>query len=241
MTTPPSPAKTRRSSFALPEGRVRLTQRRVHATLPQAPVTVAAVPAVSFWHRRRMKWLFLLAPLTILLAIAWYLSQGARLTLDLPGDKGNLSASATLRMSSDGPNVTDIRLVQLDGARQSWIMSAPRAQRTGEDRTLIWEPLLTAFPTSGGEIRITARRGEINELTRAMVFQEEVVLVDRDGNRFSTQLLTFDPDQRVLSTDHPFLLEGPRLRLQGVGFTLYQDSKRMLVQREVRAFFPDGI
>lgn len=211
--------------------RPRDQERRSHA--PGERSGVAGLLAT--FRRRQAKYLFLFLPVVIFCAVAWYLVAGARFSWEI--SSGGTSATGNLSLGPDGPNVTDIRLVQLDGERQAWVMTAPRAQRSGGDRTSIWEPILTAFPEGGGEMRITARRGVVNETSRAMVFQEGVVILDREGNRFTTERLEFDPDRSILSTDLPFQLEGPRLRLQGVGLRLYQNSGIMQVLQSARAEF----
>lgn len=129
--------------------------------------------------------------------------------------------------------MTDIRFYQFDGTQTQWTLNGTHAQREGEDDVVIYQPNLILYKDSGQEVSVTSVKGFMDSRSQSMVFAGKVV-VKNGTQRLSTDILRFDPGKRILYTDQEFLLVDGRVRLEGVGLTFYQDTKKWVVSHKVR-------
>ena len=129
--------------------------------------------------------------------------------------------------------ITKIRLFQFEGNHTQWTLNAPEAQNIGEESVVIQEPELTMYKRSGQTISISSQSGSMDYSTRVITFSGNVVVSNYE-QRFSTSILRFDPNERILYTDEAFLMESGYLRLEGVGFTLYQETRKLVVSHQVK-------
>ena len=133
----------------------------------------------------------------------------------------------------EGTLITGIHLLQLDGTRTQWSMDAPSAQDEGEERIVIHKPSLTIYKKDGQIVSVTSTKGSIDHRSRTIVFTGKVVATN-GGQHLSTDILRFDPNERILYTERAFLLVSDHIRLEGVGLTLYQETKKLLVPHQVK-------
>ncbi|MBF0370552.1 MAG: LPS export ABC transporter periplasmic protein LptC [Magnetococcales bacterium] len=182
-----------------------------------------------------LKYLFLAFSLGIALTIGWYLQRPVALEA-----RDGLEIQAKLGI--DGPQVTDIRLVQYDEEqRTKWTLTAPSAVEEPGNRIVVQDPRLSIFRKQGSEIRVSAHQGIVDKATREMTFSQEVLVEDGDTGRLSTEQLRFDPAQRMLYTDHKFRFKGHGMHLAGEGLTLLQDERLLKVKQRVKMVIPNGL
>lgn len=184
-------------------------------------------------RRSYAKHFFLLLALLITGCVFWYLKQPYGLqavdakTLDLlAGNQGAL--------------VTDIHLTQFDDQKIRWSLDAPSAQRGEGKQIIVYHPRL-GFSQDGKEsIVVVADQGDVDGSTGRMVFTGRVEAGDEKTGRLLTELLRFDPDKRILYTDHTFRLEREQMRLEGQGLTMTQETQTLTVDSQVKMTFPEA-
>ncbi|MBF0135123.1 MAG: LPS export ABC transporter periplasmic protein LptC [Magnetococcus sp. DMHC-1] len=151
----------------------------------------------------------------------------------------NAHASATPDAHNEA-TATGIHLVQDDGQRQKWSLTAASAQKPDSGRILAMQPHLTVFTESGTEITITAHKGTFDNQSREMTFIGSVHITDGADLHLTTSQLRYDPQQHLFVTDRSFRATGRGIEVTGTGLEVYQDTQQIKVLQRVRAVFPDG-
>lgn len=129
--------------------------------------------------------------------------------------------------------VTQLRLFQFDGIRTQWTLVAPRAHSQGEARIIVQKPNLTIYQSDGQTASVTSTQGTLDNHSQVVVFRGQVVATNRH-QRLSTDILRFDPKGHILYTERAFVLEDQTMRLEGVGLTLHQGGRALMVSRRVK-------
>ncbi len=189
--------------------------------------------------RRHVKYLFLMIPLFVIAALFLNLQSPADLDQELKLEDEDL-VEMRKQIGADGSLVTDVHLVQFDGKKSKWTMTAPRAERLKNGRIVVQRPQLNIYRDSvGPRWVVTANNGEIDNASRSMVFNEKV-RVFGTTRKLSTERLNYDPARRLLTTDQPFKMEDGSWKLQGVGLKLDQDLRQLTVLQQVQVIMPEG-
>ncbi|MBF0401450.1 MAG: LPS export ABC transporter periplasmic protein LptC [Magnetococcales bacterium] len=206
-----------------------------------------------------VKLIFIALPVMMVAAVSWHLQHPSQM---IPGEapcpsllvtqSGTVVTSQPTyaddgsceRPRSDAQNgavgtrVTEIHLVQFDGDRPQWTLIAPSAHNSGEEHILIHKPDLTLFKKDGQRASVTSVEGFVDNRSQAMVFTGDVVATN-DGQKLSTEILRFDPTTQILYTDQKFSLVSREMELEGIGLTLYQATRRLVVDHRVKVhYFP---
>ncbi|MBF0133476.1 MAG: LPS export ABC transporter periplasmic protein LptC [Magnetococcales bacterium] len=183
-------------------------------------------------HKGYLKYLFLALALVIMLGLIWYLWRPLGL------GKGQL---LLLARGPEGAMVTDLSMVQFEGRDTRWMLSAKSAVRAKDDNVVIERPHLEFFHGEGEKMDVTSRQGVVNDETRAVIFHGDVEATDGPFNRLTTNWLRFDPNVRILYTDQAFQLDGEHVQMQGVGFTLNQETRMIRVTSKVKVLFSEEL
>lgn len=201
-----------------------------------------------------VKLIFIALPVLMVGAVTWHLQNPSRI---VPGEEPCPSRLITQPSATEpaqptrgadgacipphfdtqnntvGTQVTELHLVQFDGDRTQWTLEAPSAHNEGEQHVLIQEPDLTIYKKDGQRASVTALEGFVDNHSQAMVFTGNVV-AQNGTQRLSTEVLRFDPKEQILHTDQEFLLVNEGMHLEGIGLTLYQETKKLVVQNRVK-------
>jgi LPS export ABC transporter protein LptC len=182
-----------------------------------------------------LKIFFLTATLMMIGAIFWYLQRPVGLEV--------VQEEEIQEMADDQANLaTLIHLEQFDGQRTQWTLDAPSAHKESEVLVIVETPRLSIFHHSGEQINVTAERGTVDKNSRIMSFNGNVrAKGDRQFGLLSTEWLQFDPRKGILYTDQAFSLENRDSQLQGVGMTLFQETRKVHVPQKVRMKFMGGV
>ncbi|MBF0272868.1 MAG: LPS export ABC transporter periplasmic protein LptC [Magnetococcales bacterium] len=183
--------------------------------------------------RRYAKHLFLGFSLLVVTSVYWYLKR--------PHGLEGTAQALDLLAGHQGTLVTDLHVTQFDKQRTRWTLDAPSAQRGEEKRIIIHHPRLEFSLEGQEEVVVTAESGDVDGATGRMEFTGRVEAGDPATGRLMTEQLRFDPEKRILYTEHAFRLERENMRLEGQGLTLEQETRRLTVEGHVKMTFPDAI
>ncbi|MBF0425801.1 MAG: LPS export ABC transporter periplasmic protein LptC [Magnetococcales bacterium] len=136
--------------------------------------------------------------------------------------------------------VTGMHLVQDDGQRKKWSLTAKSAEKPDLGRVQALAPRLTLYSDKGTALFITADKGTLDNQSRAFAFIDDVHATDGQDLHLTTQALTYDPQRRLLGSDRPFRLVGRGFELTGIGFEVNQETQHVRVWQRVRVVFSDG-
>lgn len=133
--------------------------------------------------------------------------------------------------------VEDFALTETNEGAVEWKLYAQKAAIFDVRNTITAQGVRVDFFDEKGKpsSQLTAREGEINQLTRDMLARGNVVLRNADGARMSTQSMRFlNREQKIVSDDLVRVERGGNV-LTGVGFESDPDLKHYQFRSKVNA------
>jgi LPS export ABC transporter protein LptC len=130
--------------------------------------------------------------------------------------------------------VQGMRLRQSEGGRSRWLLVADSALAYGEtEPTRLWGVHVDFFGAEVESVRsvLTAREGEVEPRTQALVARGNVVIATREGRRLETEELRWDPRLKKVISDRFVRLTKGRSVITGTGIRADPD----LGDYEIRA------
>ena len=186
--------------------------------------------ALNKWRRRShlirfFRWsLPATMALISLAALAWVGMQAMR---QAPSEQGSDVSVRMIKPSFRGR----------DENGRAYVLAASEAARDARNfqRVLLTDPALTL--DTGGEtpMRVRARRGVYNERTLVMVLEDEVHMEDPSGWVFDTERANVDTNKGVISGDLPVQGVGPKGRIAGSSYVIYNQGDRIILRGQVRS------
>lgn len=128
-------------------------------------------------------------------------------------------------MSSRGEmpdqEVTDFVLTETDAGHPQWTLYARWAATYTARNTVVAKDIRVDFFDEKGvrSSELTAREGEIQQLTRDMTARGNVVLTTTEGTRMNTEELHFSNARQLITSDRHVRIERPGETLEAVGFS----------------------
>ena len=152
------------------------------------------------------------------------------------GQRRSLSPSG---QSGELPDqeVEDFALTETNAGALEWKLFARKAEIFDVRNTITAQGVRVDFFDEKGKqsSRLTAREGEINQLTRDMLARGNVVLQNADGARMSTQSMRFLNREQKIVSDELGRVEREGNVLTGVGFESDPGLKRYQFRSKVNA------
>jgi LPS export ABC transporter protein LptC len=138
--------------------------------------------------------------------------------------------------------VSDFALTETDQGKPEWKLYARSAATyRARNRVIAHSVRLDFFGQDGKRSSVlTAREGEINEITRDMTARGDVVLQTTEGTRMSTEHLQFLNKTQRIVTDAFVRVERGADVLTGYGFESDPNLQHFEFKRQVQATVREG-
>jgi len=132
--------------------------------------------------------------------------------------------------------VEDFALTETNAGTVEWKLYAQRAAIFDVRNTITAHGVRVDFFDEQGRqsSQLTAREGEINQLTRDMTARGNVVLQNSDGARMSTQSLRFLNREQKIVSDELVRVERGGDVLTGIGFESDPDLKSYQFRKRIQ-------
>jgi LPS export ABC transporter protein LptC len=152
------------------------------------------------------------------------------------GERPSLGPSGQAGALPD-QEVEDFALTETNSGAVEWKLYAQHAAIFDVKNTITAHGVRVDFYDEKGKqsSRLTAREGEINQLSRDMTARGNVVLQNSDGARMSTQSLRFLNREQKIVSDELVRVERGGDVLTGVGFESDPDLKHYQFRTKVNA------
>jgi LPS export ABC transporter protein LptC len=138
--------------------------------------------------------------------------------------------------------VRDFALTETDQGAVEWKLYAGYAAMYDVKNTITARGVCVDFYDEKGvqSSQLTAREGEINQLTRDMTARGNVVLTNSDGTRMSTQSIRFLNRQQKIVSDVQVRVEKNGNVLTGIGFESDPDLKHYEFKHDIHGTVSPG-
>src|SRR5678815_5655958 len=139
--------------------------------------------------------------------------------------------------------VQDFALTETNSGTVEWKLYAQKAEMYDVKNTITATGVRVNFLDDRGRqsSQLTAREGEINQVTRDMTARGNVVILNSDGTRMSTQSLTFLNRQQKIVSDELVRVEQKGNVLQGDGFESDPNLKHYQFREQVTGTVRSGV
>jgi len=133
--------------------------------------------------------------------------------------------------------VTDFVLTETDAGHPEWTLYAKWAATYTARNVVVSKDIRVDFYDEKGvrSSELTAREGEIQQLTRDMTARGHVVLTTTEGTRMNTEEMHFSNSKQLITSDKLVRIERPGETLEAVGFSSDPELKHFEFYSKVNA------
>jgi len=141
-----------------------------------------------------------------------------------------------LKKPTDSADLTfgQVHYTETRGGEKEWELEAASALYFKEENTVLFHKVKATFFGKNGETYVLlGERAKFNTLTKTVEVFEGVKVDSSDGYHLRTRTIRYLAGPRELSTPDPVEMDGPQLRIEGVGLVVELEKQRMKVLRQV--------
>jgi len=158
------------------------------------------------------------------------------------GERHELTPSSHSGVLPD-EEVQDFAITETDAGTVEWKLYAQKAQMFDVKNLITAYGVRVNFFDEKGKqsSQLTAREGDINQVSRDMTARGNVVILNSDGTRMSTQSLRFLNREQKIVSDELVRVEQKGNVLQGVGFESDPNLKHYQFRTQVTGTVRSGV
>ena len=117
---------------------------------------------------------------------------------------------------------------------KEWELEATSAQYFKEESAVLFDKVkATFFAKEGQKYALVGDRGKFNPQTKEIEIFDGTRLESSDGYQMRTRSLKYQSGKRELSTADAVEIDGPQLRVEGIGLIVDLDRQWLQVLRQV--------
>jgi len=132
--------------------------------------------------------------------------------------------------------IKDFVYTEVGEANSKWEVKADTAQYIKKQNLAIFDKVRAKLTTADGKIyNMTGDKGQMLTEKKDVEIRGNVVIVSGSGDRFSTDYLKYSDAEKKLYTDAPVVMENKRMKLKGVGLTIYMNTGELNLSSLVKA------
>ena len=170
----------------------------------------------------------IVAILTVILTVTVILAIGLR----------RVPEKALLKIMSDRVDlqVKNVRYTEVGDSGMKWEITADTARYVKKENLALFEQLAVRLVMKDGRVfMMSGDRGRLDTQSRDMEIEGNVGIVSENGDRISTDRLSYRNAGKRIETDRPVVMENGRIRISGVGMVMTLDEKKITLLSKVRA------
>jgi LPS export ABC transporter protein LptC len=131
--------------------------------------------------------------------------------------------------------------VETERGQMRWELFGNRAERYAGEEDLHLIGVRMYFYTDGQlSATLTSKRGKVNENTRNMVAEGDVKIVTEDDRTLESEVLTWDNERRIISTDLYFRATDADKVLTGIGLETDPKMTDLVIKKQVEGDAPES-
>ena len=121
-------------------------------------------------------------------------------------------------------------------ANIKWEVTAETATYNKKQNLAVFDRVQIKLTTSDGKVFIMkGDKGLMFTDTKNIEIKDNVVIISDAGDRFSTDHLSYSDAEKKFYTDAPVTMENERMKITGVGLTLFMNTGELNLSSMVKA------
>ncbi len=172
----------------------------------------------------------------IILAVLVVVSGTIGYFIIWPSGVGMSVGSITVIGTDADLKMDRVHIVQNKQGTKAWEMWADTAKVYRKKNYTKMENIhLRFYPKNGKIMDVTADRGRMENESRNMHLQGNVLIKSQDGVSMRTESLKFRPKEKKIDSDEKIFVKGENFRLTGVGLRGRTDLGQFFLNKNVQA------
>jgi LPS export ABC transporter protein LptC len=128
-----------------------------------------------------------------------------------------------------------IRFVEDKHGQKTWELEANSVQQYQDQNVMVLEDVkVTFFSKEGQTFILTGKKGKVDQNSKNVELEGEVVLTSSDGYQLKTHSISYRHSERLVSTSDPVDIEGEQIRLTGIGMLVNMEAKTFKILSRVK-------
>jgi LPS export ABC transporter protein LptC len=164
------------------------------------------------------------------------LSAAVIIMVSIPEEPGK----EPLKIISDQVDlqVRNVRFTEVGDSDMTLEITAEVAKyQKKENLAFLDKPTVKLLLKDGRTFIMSGDRGRFNTESRDMEIEGHVDIVSNSGDRFKTDHLRYLNTEKLIKTEGSVVMENKRIRVSGVGMTLFLEEKKVALLSQVRASY----
>jgi LPS export ABC transporter protein LptC len=152
-----------------------------------------------------------------------------KIKVNKPGNL--LKALPDVDLKIKGFNYTEV-----GEANAKWEVKADIATYDKKQNLAVFDRVQIKLTTSDGKVfEMSADKGQMLTDKKNIEIENNVVIISDAGDKFSTDHLSYNDAEKKFYTDAPVTMENKRMKITGVGLTLFMNAGKLNLSSLVKA------
>jgi len=167
----------------------------------------------------------------------------ASLWMNLQGKKGSgegESLAKTPQVDAD-MRLEKIRLVEDKHGKKTWELDAKAIQQyQGQNIILLEDVKVTFYTQDGRSFILSGNKGKIYQDSKNMELVGDVLLTSSDGYRLKTQSVSYQHENKQVTTSDPVEIESKEIQVVGTGMRVDMEAKIIKILSQTKTRWKGG-
>ena len=139
------------------------------------------------------------------------------------------------------PDHVDLRIkdfiyTEVGEAGSKWEVRAQTAQYNKKQNLALFDHVQIKLTTAEKKVYVmTGDKGQMLTDKKDIEIKGNVIIVSDSGDRFTTDYLKYSDVEKKFYTDAPVIMENKRMKIKGVGLTLFMNTGELNLSSSVKA------
>ena len=132
--------------------------------------------------------------------------------------------------------IKDFIYTEVGEANSKWEMKAQTAQYNKKQNLALFDQVQIKLTTAGKKVYVmSGDKGQMLTDKKDIEIKGNVVIVSDSGDRFTTDYLKYSDAEKKFYTDAQVFMENKRMKIKGVGLTLFMNTGELNLSSSVKA------
>ncbi|MCE5266197.1 MAG: LPS export ABC transporter periplasmic protein LptC [Deltaproteobacteria bacterium] len=145
---------------------------------------------------------------------------------------------ALLKIMSDRVDlqVKNVHYTEVGSSGTTWEIQADTVRYQKKENLALFDQVKVKLAMKDGRVfTMSGDKGRFNTQTRDLEIEGNVGIVSDNGDRFTTDRLSYKDARKRIETDCPVTMENPSIRISAVGMIFSLEGNKVTLLSQVRA------
>lgn len=132
--------------------------------------------------------------------------------------------------------IKDFIYTEVGAANSKWEVKAQTAQYNKKQNLALFDQVQIKLTTAEKKVYVmTGDKGQMLTDKKDIEIKGNVIIVSDSGDHFTTDYLKYSDAEKKFYTDAPVIMENKRMKIKGIGLTLFINTGELNLSSSVKA------